>query len=261
MEPDALLRTFDEQVRRRPRPEPEGRVERDTHVVRVVAHGADGWNGVVWSNLDERSADASIAEQVARFAREGHPWEWKHYSYDEPADLPRRLLAAGFTPEEPEALLVAEIASLDLGAPAPAAVTLRAATDAADIDAVVRVHEEVFREDHSSLGTLLRAALAHTPVPVTGVLALADGVAVAAGRVEFGEGTQFASLWGGGTLPQWRRRGIFAALVAFRASLAAARGFRYLQVDALPTSAPSLRRLGFVELAQTTPYVHSGGRS
>ncbi len=261
MDPDALLRTFDEQVRRRPRPEPEGRAERDAHVVRVVAADAHGWNGVVWSDLDPRSADAAIAEQVRRFAQTGHPWEWKHYSYDEPADLPARLLAAGFTPEEPEALLVAEIAQLDLSAPAPAGIELRGATDAAAIDAVVGVHDEVFGEDHSSLRTLLRAALAHSPVPVTGVLALAGGVAVAAGRVEFAEGTQFASLWGGGTLPQWRRRGIFAALVAFRAGLAAARGYRYLQIDALPTSAPILRRLGFVELAQTTPYTHPGGRS
>ena len=35
----------------------------------------------------------------------------------------------------------------------------------------------------------------------------------------------------------------------------AARGCRYLQVDALPTSEPILRRLGFVEIGRTTPYV------
>ena len=37
--------------------------------------------------------------------------------------------------------------------------------------------------------------------------------------------------------------------------LAAARGFRYLQVDASSNSAPILRRLGFQPIATTTPYV------
>ena len=79
-----------------------------------------------------------------------------------------------------------------------------------------------------------------------------------AARVEFHAGTDFASLWGGGTLPAWRRRGVFRAVVAHRARLAAARGFRYLQVDALPASRPILERLGFVELATTTPFMHPG---
>ena len=40
-----------------------------------------------------------------------------------------------------------------------------------------------------------------------------------------------------------------------RAQLAAARGFRYLQVDASSNSGPILRRLGFQPIAMTTPYV------
>jgi GNAT superfamily N-acetyltransferase len=76
--------------------------------------------------------------------------------------------------------------------------------------------------------------------------------------VEFSEGTDFASLWGGGTLPAWRGRGVFRSLVAYRADLARARGIRYLQVDATPESRPILKRLGFVELATTTPYTHPG---
>ena len=87
---------------------------------------------------------------------------------------------------------------------------------------------------------------------------MAAGKVVSAGRVEFSDGTDFASLWGGGTLQSWRGRGIFRSLVAYRADLARARGFRYLQVDATPESRPILKRLGFVELASTTPYTHPG---
>ena len=67
-------------------------------------------------------------------------------------------------------------------------------------------------------------------------------------------GTEFAGLWGGGTLPEWRGRGIYRALVRYRAELAAQRGYRYLTVDASPDSRPILERLGFIRLAITTPY-------
>ena len=68
-------------------------------------------------------------------------------------------------------------------------------------------------------------------------------------------GTDFAGLWGGATLREWRSRGIYRALVARRAQLAATRHVPYLQVDASSDSAPILRRLGFQALTTTTPYV------
>lgn len=247
-----MLRAFDERVRRRPDAGPGGVVERDERIVRVIA---PGWRGVVWSDLDEAGADAAVAEQVERLAGP-EAWEWKHYSYDRPADLPRRLLAAGFAPQEPEALLVAEIAALDLGGAPPPGIAVRTAQDGAAVATVVRIHEQVFGTAHDDLGPALVRALEQSPAPVLGVVAYAGAEPVAAARVELNAGSEFAGLWGGGTLPAFRRRGIFRALVAHRAALAAARGCRYVQVDALPTSAPILRRLGFVELARTTPYVH-----
>jgi hypothetical protein len=256
MDRDAILAAFDDQIRRHPQPQrPDGRVETAGGVVRVLAD-ADGWSGVTWSDLGERDADAAIAATIARFAGHPHAWEWKHYSHDLPADLPERLRAAGLRPEPAEALLVAEIGALALDTDPPAGVRVRAVADAAGVDALVGVHDAVFGEDHSGLGRAMLAGLGHEPAAMTGVVAYAGSVPVAAARVEFHAGTDFASLWGGGTLPSWRRRGVFHALVAVRARLAAARGFRYLQVDALPASRPILQQLGFVELATTTPYVH-----
>ncbi len=100
--------------------------------------------------------------------------------------------------------------------------------------------------------------LAARPRPVEAVVAVAGDTAISAGRVEFPEDSDFASLWGGGTLPDWRGRGVFRSLVAYRARLARERGYRYLQVDASADSSPILRRLGFAELARTTPFIYSG---
>lgn len=65
------------------------------------------------------------------------------------------------------------------------------------------------------------------------------------------------TLWGGATLPAWRGRGIYRALVAHRAKLAAERGRRYIETDASDDSRPILERLGFVAVTTTTPYVWS----
>ena len=86
--------------------------------------------------------------------------------------------------------------------------------------------------------------------------AFAGDELVSAAWLNFNPGTEFAGLWGGSTLAAWRGRGIYRALVAVRARLAAGLGYRYLQVDASPDSNPILQRLGFVPIATTRPFVH-----
>src|SRR5450759_5896479 len=72
----AVLSTFDDQMRRNVRPGPGEKVERDGQVVRIIA-SADGWSGVVWSDLADDGADTAIAGQINRFTDLGQPWEWK----------------------------------------------------------------------------------------------------------------------------------------------------------------------------------------
>ncbi|WP_282693820.1 GNAT family N-acetyltransferase [Streptomyces sp. CC208A] len=252
-----LLDLYDRQLRREARPDGPGcRVERAGDVVRQTGPG-HAWNGVLWSGLDEHTADAAIAAQLAHYRAAGVPFEWKLYGHDGPADLGARLLAAGFAPEEPETLLAAEAAAQTGAVPLPDGVELREVTDAEGVRQVVEVHERAFGTDSSDLGRRLLDRLAADPGTVTAVLALADGVPVSAARLELYPGTDFAGLWGGGTVEEWRGRGLYRALVAHRARVAAARGHRWLQVDAAPTSRPILQRLGFLPLTTTTPYVHA----
>jgi len=258
MDASAVLAAFDQQIRRRPRSDADGdRIEETDRVVRSVSD-SDGWSGVTWSDLDGNTADAAIAAEIERFGRIGREWEWKHYSYDRPADLTARLLAAGFTAEPVEALLVAEIADLELDVKPPAGIELRPVADADDAAALVAVGNLVFGGDRADIGRHILAGLEQSPTTIEAVIAWADDTPVSAARVEFNAGTDFAGLWGGGTLPEWRGRGVFRSLVAYRAALASARGFRYLQVDALPASRPILERLDFVQLATTTPFIHRG---
>jgi GNAT superfamily N-acetyltransferase len=249
----SLLRIFDQQMRRNPARGMGTDVELEDRVTRVVSTG-EGWNAVVWTDLTADDADATIHAQIRHFEAMAADWEWKYYSYDQPVDLPRRLISAGLIPDEAEALLVADIADLDLDTAPPAGVELLPVRNEADAAALVRVHDAVFGGDHSVIGTAILAGLRSEPHAVEAVLAVADGVPISAGRVEFPEEREFATIWGGGTLPAWRGRGAFRSLVAYRARLAKERGYRYLQVDASPDSRPILKRLGFVELAMTVPF-------
>jgi GNAT superfamily N-acetyltransferase len=249
----AVRTAFDEQMRRHPSESPGVRVEADERVTRTV--GADGsWTAVVWCSLDESDADKVIAAEIARSVGS---FEWKLYSHDRPSDLPERLRAAGLTPEPVEMLMVAEIADLDLPVAPPEGVRVRTVEDDAGVDTMLQVHDEVFGPGSvlPSVVEAARTALGMRPRPIEAAIAWADETPVSAGRVEFHQGTDFASLWGGGTLPEWRGRGVFRAIVGHRALLARERGFRYLQVDALPTSRPILQRMGFRPLAETTPWV------
>ncbi|MDB5303968.1 MAG: acetyltransferase, partial [Phycisphaerales bacterium] len=75
------------------------------------------------------------------------------------------------------------------------------------------------------------------------------------GRLYTHPDSAFGGLYGGGTLPTHRGRGLYRAMVAARAQDAVRLGARYLVVDALPTSRPILQRLGFLRLTDTWPCV------
>ncbi|KAF4407136.1 GNAT family N-acetyltransferase [Streptomyces lycii] len=272
---DELLARYDEQMRRGARADsPRARIERSARIVRQIGT-ADDWNAVLWSRLDPATADAAVAEQIRDFTALGlDGFEWKLYAHDRPGDLAERLLAAGFRPEPTETLMVAETAVIArgggppggdvAGAPAAPEIRLRRVVDAAGVELVVRVHEQAFgvgATERSRIGQRLLSQLSGAPDTVAAVVALAGDVPVSAARMELHPGTDFAGLWGGGTVPEWRGRGLYRALVTFRARVAAERGYRLLQVDASDQSTPILRRLGFTPLGSTTPYVHHRSRT
>jgi GNAT superfamily N-acetyltransferase len=256
MDHAAILALFDRDLREGAQPDgPDARIERTGGVVRQVA-SAQGWNGVLWSALDDATADAAIAEQVGYFTGLARDFEWKLYGHDQPVDLGQRLLAAGFTPEEEETLMIGVAADLTLDAEPPEGIRVLPVTDRVGVDLVSDVHEKAFGTDSSRLRHQLLARLTADPDTVVAVVALAGDEPVSAARMELVPGTRFAGLWGGGTVEGWRGRGIYRALVAHRARAAADRGYRYLQVDASSQSRPILERLGFAPLTTTTPYVY-----
>ncbi|MFE3638804.1 GNAT family N-acetyltransferase [Streptomyces cellostaticus] len=254
----AVLALYDRDMREGARPDgPGARVERAGAVVRQTG-GAHGWNGVLWSGLGEATADRVIRDQIAHFTGLGLDFEWKLYAHDRPADLGARLAAAGFRAEPEETLLVGEADRLARDPGTPDGIRILRATGPAGVELVVRVHESAFGTDGTRLRHRLLARLAADPGSVLALVALAGDEPVGSARMELVPGARFAGLWGGGIVEAWRGRGVYRALVAHRARVAAARGCRYVQVDASPMSRPILERLGFHALSTTTPHLYGG---
>ena len=256
----ALLGVYDAQLRAHvhdPLPD-RVRVERDGPLLRTVGLGGRGW--VEYRDLeglDSGELDELIAGQVRIFAERGEPFEWKLHGHDRPADLPKRLRAAGLVPEDTETVVIAPVAAIATEASVPDGVALREVSDPTDLGRIARMEEAIWGDDHGWILDSLAEERAADPDGLRIFVAEAGDVVVCAGWVRFPSATEFATLWGGGTLPAWRGRGIYRALVARRARLAAERGRRYLEVDASDESRPILERLGFVAVTTTTPYVWS----
>lgn len=248
-----LLAAYDAQVRtalaRRP---PRGvACDWDGPLLRCTDVAYRGFVGYR-SLAGEQDVDALIARTLAFFAARGDAFEWKAHGHDQPADLPDRLRAHGFVPEDVETVMIGETALMARDPLLPEGVVLREVTQLDDFRRIADLESAVWGADWSWLATDLAG---RDPSGVTVLVAEAGNGVVSAAWLVYNPATEFAGLWGGSTLPGWRGRGIYRALVARRAQLAAQRGVKYLQVDASADSRPILARLGFVPITTTTPYV------
>lgn len=256
---DALLSAYDAQVRRYvpSHPPAQHRYEQLGPVLRVVGQQ----RGFVDPDRDVgvtgEALDALIHEHRDYFARRGEAVEWKTRAHDLPTDVPAHLLAAGFVPEERETVVIGVAEQMAVEPVLPAGVTLRQVVDRVDFDRLAKMESEVWDADFSWLAGDIEARVQAAADDIAVLVAEAGGEVVSAASLAFKPGIDFAGMWGGSTLPAWRRRGVYRALVARRAQLAVARGVRYLQVDASDNSKPVLLRLGFETVTTTAPYVWS----
>jgi predicted GNAT family acetyltransferase len=238
-----LLSRFDEQVRRGIAAEPGFRVERTHRVVRVIG----AWNCILHATLDEATVADEVAAQIEHFRGRSQAVQWKVYSHDEPRSLPEVLTAAGFTLAETETLMVLDLDQHAIEASVPSGIEVRRFATADALADVATVALAAFGETFDGLIAELEARL---PLGTLAFYLAYDGaLPVAAARLEMPQQGEFAGLYGGGTVPAYRGRGIYRSLVQARAQEARARGYRYLNIEAASASKRILERLGFAAVS------------
>jgi ribosomal protein S18 acetylase RimI-like enzyme len=252
---EALLAAYDAQMRLPTGAVPTGLTyEHDGPVLRIVG----GHVGRVRAPRDVGVTGAELDRLIARqrdyFRARGQGVEWKLRAHDRPADLPERLVAAGFVAQEPSTVLLGHAGEIAAEPVLPDGVVLRRTTATEDLRRFADLQTEVFGVDCSWVAADLGARVSAAPEQFTVLVAEAGGRLVCGAFVDFCPGTDFAALLGGATLPDWRGRGLYRAMIAARAGEAVARGFRLLHVDASPASGPILRRCGFHAITTSTHY-------
>ncbi len=245
---------FTEQVRRGTASDGVSEVAVTAEVVRWSASGDAGWSEISWSNLDEEDADRVIAEQVQHFASIGQRFVWRVYDGDRPSDLRTRLELAGLTHDGTSELMIARALDIAGHVDLPDDVVLVQANEPVGIGQFIDVHERVFEKDQSTLHRMLLSQRTHHPQWNELLVAKASGEPVASARVQFLPDTDFAGLWGGSTVVQWRGKGLFRAMVARRAQFAIDRGYTYLYVVASSRSRPILERLSFASFGSVATF-------
>ncbi|MDN5726323.1 MAG: GNAT family N-acetyltransferase [Propionibacteriales bacterium] len=250
----SLLQTYDAQLRA------EGELPGATHIERLgpLLWGtfAAGRVLITYASLDGVDLAALVATAGERFAADPDltRLEWKTRGHDHAPGLHELLVAAGFVPGETESVMIGSAETLAVDLPLPDGVSIRRISEPDDVRAMAAMSERAFGEASPGSAEELLTRLANRRDDLELWVAEHEGTMISAGRLEPVAGADFAGIWGGCTLPQWRGRGIYRALTAERARSALARGKTLVHSDSTEYSRPILERYGFTKITTTTPY-------
>jgi N-acetylglutamate synthase-like GNAT family acetyltransferase len=223
----------------------------------VVERTEDGSEyRIVFASCPAEEIDELIRRERDAAVAGGYSLEWKYYGHDTPVDLPERLVAAGFEADDEEEVLVLPLDEASMATFGDVdrydIRIVRGERDLADYAEVSReIGKRNVEEERRALALKLKESLNEMSIHI----AYVDGEPVACGRVYFRTGGSYAELTGGRTKTTHRRQGHFTALVASRLQEARDHGRTHAFVDALPTSAPILRKQGFQFVTRTRPFV------
>jgi len=127
-------------------------------------------------------------------------------------------------------------------------------TDQAGVVTVVDVHDRVFGSDHSGSARHWRRGCARRRTRWTSCSRWRPAHRCPAAGIESSPGTDFAGLWSGGTLPPWRGREIYRALVGFRVRSAAERASGSSGWTHSRRAGRAMAGMGFTQLTTTVEF-------
>jgi hypothetical protein len=210
-------------------------------------------NFSLYCHLKPETAESTLQLQIDELRVFEGSIEWKTHRHDRPTDLGDRLKKRGFVPDTPPLVLCLDLDVLPPSLASPPSADIRRLVDPAELNKVVAVEEQVWASDFNWLPERFSLGL-RRPGYLEIYLAYVDGMPASVGWTHVQEGSEFASLWRGSTLPALRGIGLCTAILAERVQAARVHGRRYTPVDAEPASHRILVRHGFEELTTTTTF-------
>lgn len=261
MDDASLLAAYDEQLRADAEMSSSADVVRHGPLLWGRFHSGRGF--VSYQSLGsptDTELEQLIVETVEHYEADPQvtEFEWKTRGHDGVPALDGLLRKHRFVPEDVESVMVGEAIAIATDVPVPEGVSLRSVTSREDVAAMVGMQAGVFG-DPETIEERVDSTLHRLNDPkAPGVelwVAEAEGRLISAGRIDPVPNTDFAGIWGGATVPEWRGRGIYRALTAKRAQAALHAGKTLINSDSTEFSRPILERSGFRRVTTTTPYI------
>ena len=235
---------------------PEARKEITNNVVRFVRK-APGMNFVSFTFANETRLHHVIHQELDYFMPLEQPFTWKVYDHDLLPNLKDELLTHGFSPDEdPAAVMVLDVKH------APASPHQTVDADIRRIDTLDGLKDVIYVLDKVWGGhnTWVNARLGgHLQIPgylSVYVAYVADQPASIAWTY-FPHG-QFATLFAGSTIAEYRKQGLYTSLLERRLKEIRERGYRYAVVEAGSMSKPIVAKHGFQQLTTVYDYEWKG---
>jgi GNAT superfamily N-acetyltransferase len=255
MNKNNLLVRYDKDLRLRIN-YPEARKEITKDVVRIIRK-APGMNVVSFTFANEKKLHQVIHREVEYFLPLEQPFTWKVYDHDLLPNLKEELLTHGFSPDEdPAAVMVLDVKH------APAAPHQLVPVDIRRIDTVAGLQDVIYVLDKVWGGhnTWVNDRLGnHLQIPgyLSVYAAYVNNAPASIAWTYFPPG-QFATLFAGSTLAEYRRQGLYTSLLETRLKEIRQRGYRYAVVEAGAMSKPIVAKHGFQHLTTVYDYEWKG---
>lgn len=217
------------------------------------------WNGVATARLDPTVAEDRIRHALACFASDAVPMTWHLGPGSRPTDLEARLERHGLVRGAASVGMTMSIPAATLPA-APPELTVRVVATDADLKSWIDVLSASFEIPAPVTGAdLFRRGCAHQALrpgsPFRYYVACWEGEPVASAQL-FLDG-ESAGIYGVGTIPGHRRRGIGAAVTAALLRDAAALGHERAVLASTQMALGVYTELGFVRCCELVGYVWS----
>jgi GNAT superfamily N-acetyltransferase len=189
------------------------------------------------------------------------PFTWKVYDHDLLPTLKDELVTHGFAPDEdPAAVMILDVKNARAAPQQPVRADIRRIDTLEGLKDVIQVLDTVWGGHNTWVNERLGS---HLQIP--GYLSVYAAY-VDAGNVRqpasiawtyFPRG-QFATLFAGSTVPEYRNQGLYTSLLETRLSEIRERGYRYAVVEAGAMSKPIVAKHGFQQLTTVYDYEWKG---
>ena len=235
---------------------PEARKEITNDVVRFIRK-APGMNFVSFTFADGAKLEHAVHREVEYLAPLKQPFTWKVYDHDPLPNISQMLLANGFAGDnDPAAVMVLDVNQAPASRFEAEDIDIRRITDREGLKDIVHVLDGVYGGHnawvHERMGMHLQI-----PGYLSMYAAYVDGQPASIAWTYF-PGRNFATLFGGTTLVEYRNRGLYTSLLHLRIKEIRERGYPFAVVEAGPMSKPIVAKHGFQHLTTVYDYEWKG---